>query len=122
MKGVLYNLNLETYELSKKIIDTICNKKVVKVDLLDVGEVTSLAEAFIIAVASNTKQTQAMTDDIEEKLIQDGVYTIRKEGYQTANWILLDYGNIIVHILDQEHATFYSLNRLWKDAKCVESF
>lgn len=115
-------MNLETYSLSKQILDNICNKKIIKASLLDVTEITTIAEVFIIAVASNIKQTQAMADQVEEKLKDMNIYSTRKEGYQSANWILLDYGDIIVHIFDEEHAKFYDLARLWQDAKCIESY
>ncbi len=115
-------MDLETYSLGKQILNTICNKKVIKVNLLDVSDITSLAEIFIIATASNTKQTQAMSDEVEEYLKNKDILPIRKEGYQSANWILMDYGDIIVHILDEEHAKFYDLSRLWQDAKCVDSY
>ena len=115
-------MNLETYSLSKTIFDNICNKKVIRADLLDVSEITSISDTFIIAVAPNTKQTKAMADEVEEKLEAQNILPIRKEGYDSANWILIDYGYVIVHILDEEHAQFYDLNRLWQDAKCLETY
>ena len=113
-------MNTETYTLGKQIIEAIHNKKVIKVDLLDVGKLTPLAELFVIAIAANIKQTMAMADEVEECLAQQDRLPIRKEGYQSANWILLDYGDVIVHILDEEHAQFYGLARLWQDATTIE--
>ncbi len=115
-------MNVETYSLSKKILDTISKKKFLKLELFDVGEITSLASAFIIATVSNNRQTKAIADDIDKKFKGEDIVPIRVEGYQTANWILLDYGDLIVHILDEEHADFYRLNSLWRDGICLESY
>ena len=113
-------MNTETYTLGKQIATAINNKKVVKLDVFDVAQLTPLAELFIIAIAANVKQTKAMADEVEECLASYGRIPIHKEGYQTSNWILLDYGEVIVHILDEEHAQFYGLSRLWQDAIRIE--
>lgn len=113
-------MNTGTYTLGKQIIEALNKKKVIKVDLLDVSQITPLAELFIIAIASNIRQTKAMADEVEERLSKQNRLPIHKEGYQSANWILLDYGDIIVHILDEEHAQFYGLTRLWQDAISLE--
>lgn len=109
-----------TYILGKQIVEVLENKKAITVEALDVHNLTPLADLFIIAVASNVRQTQAMADEVEELLEAEGYLPIHKEGYPSATWILLDYGQVIVHILEQENAQFYGLSRLWKDAKAVE--
>ena len=113
-------MNTTTYTLGENIVKAIQNKKAVNVEVLDVHELTPLTDLFIIAVASNIRQTQAMADEVEELLAKLGEYPIHKEGYQTAQWILLDYGQVIVHILEQENAQFYGLSRLWKDENVIE--
>ncbi len=113
-------MNADTYTLGKQITTAINNKKVNKLDVLEVAHLTPLAELFIIAIAANIKQTKAIADEVEKCLALSGTIPIRKEGYQTSNWILLDYGEIIVHILDEEHAQFYGLSRLWQDAISIE--
>ncbi len=112
----LYNDKLS---FAKQIYDAVNKKKPISVTVLDVHHLTSFADLFIIVVAPNTKQTQAISDEVEETLIRDNKYLRQKEGYDTANWILLDYDNIIVHILYKEDAEFYDLERLWKDAKRI---
>lgn len=119
-EGGIFRLDTATYALGRQIVNAIEKKKVVTVEALDVHELTPLADLFIIAVASNVRQTQAMADEVEDELAQQGYYPIHKEGYHTATWILLDYGQVIVHILEEEQAQFYGLNRLWKDAKNIE--
>lgn len=102
------------------MIEIIEKKKIVKVEALDVHELTPLADVFIIAIASNVRQTQAIADDVEDFLAAHCSEPIKKEGYATATWILLDCGQIIVHILEEENAAFYGLERLWKDAPSIE--
>lgn len=89
-------------------------------DVLDVHELTPLADLFIIVVANNVKQTKALADDLEEIFVEQGVETVQKEGYHTATWILLDCGPVMVHILEEQSATFYGLERLWKDAPSID--
>lgn len=113
-------MNTSTHELGKEIVKALEKKIAVSIEALDVHELTPLADLFIIAVASNVRQTQAMSDEVEETLSQLGYETVHKEGYQSATWILLDYGQVIVHILEEENAQFYGLDRLWKDAPKVE--
>ncbi|WP_069997942.1 ribosome silencing factor [Cellulosilyticum sp. I15G10I2] len=112
-------MDKNTLILAKQIYDIINNKKATSIEVLDVHQLTTLTDIFIIAVATNIRQTQAITDEIEEFLTDYQVPLLQKEGYTTAKWILLDYGNIIVHVLHQEDAAFYGLNRLWKDAKVI---
>lgn len=113
-------MNEAAYTLGKCIVEAIEKKKVVQVEALDVHELTPLTDLFVIAVASNTRQTQAMADEVEEMLSEIGQYPVHKEGYHSATWILLDYGQVIVHILEEENAQFYGLSRLWKDAQPID--
>lgn len=113
-------MNTSSYLLGKEIYEAIQKKKVVQVEALDVHELTPLTDLFIIAIASNIRQTQALADEVEETLTEIGYEPIHKEGYQSAHWILLDYGHVIVHILEEEDAQFYGLSRLWKDAKSID--
>lgn len=109
-----------THELAKEIVEAINKKKVLDLKVLDVQGLTPLTELFIIAVGSNVRQTKAIADGVEEAVLEFAEkHPIHKEGYQTAQWILLDYGEIIVHILDEEDAAFYALDRLWKDANQI---
>ena len=75
---------------------------------------------FIIASGSNRNQVQAMADEAQEKLYKAGYEAKQVEGYQTANWILMDYQDIIVHIFDEENRLFYDLERIWRDGSLVE--
>ena len=78
-----------------------------------------LADYFLIASGTNRNQVQAMADNVDEMLHKAG-YTVKQiEGYQTANWILMDYGDIIVHIFDRENRLFYDLERIWRDGESI---
>ena len=78
------------------------------------------ADYFMIASGSNRNQVQAMADNVEEVLGKAGVHPKQIEGYQTANWILMDYGDVVIHIFDEENRLFYDLERIWRDGKVVE--
>ena len=96
-------------------------KKAFGIVALDLREVTSFAEFFIIASGANTRQVQAISDEINEQLkLQLKARPIRIEGYASGEWVLLDYGDFIIHIFEQKAREFYDLERLWRDAKKVE--
>ncbi len=84
-------------------------------------KVTEFTEFFIIASGTNTRQVQAICDEIEEKLKSEHqTRPIRTEGYHTAEWILMDYGDFVVHVFEQKAREFFDLDRLWRDAQKVE--
>lgn len=96
-------------------------KKAVNLVGLDLRDITSFAEFFLIASGTNQRQVQAIADEITKKLkMETSLKAIRVEGYQTADWVLLDYGDFIFHIFDEKSREFYDLERLWRDAKRVE--
>jgi ribosome-associated protein len=104
----------------KLAITSASEKKGFDIVALDLREVTSFAEFFVIASGSNQRQVQAISDEIDEQLKnQLQKRPIRIEGYTSAEWILLDYGDFIVHIFEQKAREFYDLERLWRDAKKV---
>ncbi|MGI8668267.1 MAG: ribosome silencing factor [Aridibacter sp.] len=96
-------------------------KKAVDTVVLDLREITSFTEFFVITSGTNQRQVQAIADEISEQLKKQMKFkAIRIEGYSTADWVLLDYGDFIVHIFNQKSREFYDLERLWRDAKKVE--
>lgn len=109
----------ESILLAQKIYQILDNKKLDDIQVLDVHEITTLADIFVIVTGNNTRQTKALVDELEDALSQENIEIIQKEGYQTANWILMDYGNVIVHVLYKEDAEFYGLDRLWQDGKTI---
>ncbi len=96
-------------------------KKAFDIVAIDLREIASFTEFFIIASGTNVRQVQAISDEITEKLKEQlNSRVIRIEGYPTGEWILLDYGDFIVHIFEQKAREFYDLERLWRDAKKVQ--
>ena len=96
-------------------------KKALDMVALDLREIASFTEFFIICSGANQRQVQAISDEINEQLKKQlKTKAIRIEGYNAAEWILLDYGDFIVHIFEKEARDFYDLQRLWRDASKVE--
>lgn len=96
-------------------------KKAVDLVVLDLRKITSFTEFFVITSGTNQRQVQAIADEISEQLKKQMKFkAIRIEGYTTADWVLLDYGDFIVHIFNQKSREFYDLERLWRDAKRVK--
>lgn len=126
--GILQNLSHEktggiTMEESKKMarmaIDALEDKKAEDITILDISEISVLADYFIIANGNNRNQVQAMADSVEDSLGRAGYEPKQIEGYQTANWILMDYKDIIVHVFSEEDRGFYDLERVWRDGKQI---
>ena len=107
-------------EMAKIAVAALEEKKAKDIKILDISGVSVLADYFIIASGSNRNQVQAMADNVEEVLGKAGVHPKQIEGYQTANWILMDYGDVVIHICDEENRLFYDLERIWRDGKVVE--
>ena len=112
-----------TLKQSQLMAKTACkaleDKKALDIKIIDISHVSVLADYFIIASGSNRNQVQAMVDNVQEDLYKEGFAAKQVEGYNTANWILLDYGDIIIHVFDEENRLFYDLERIWRDGKTV---
>lgn len=88
--------------------------------MIDVEEVTSICDCFVIAHGGSSTQVRALADYVEQELKEKhGIEPLRMEGYNSTNWILIDYGDVIVHVFNEEMRGFYDLERLWKDGKEV---
>jgi ribosome-associated protein len=97
------------------------DKKASRITILDLRQIASFTEFFVIADGANQRQVQAIADEINEQLKkQAGRRPVRIEGYKSAEWVLLDYGDFIVHLFYKESRDFYDLERLWRDAGTVE--
>lgn len=112
--------NNKSFEMAKLVIEALEDKKAEDIRMIDISEVSVIADYFIIAGGSNRSQIQALCDNVEEKLGRAGVPVKQIEGYDTANWVLLDFGDIIVHIFDKENRLLYDLERIWRDGKQIE--
>ena len=112
---------MESKEMAKLAVAALEDKKGEEIRVIDISEVSVLADYFIIANGSNRSQVQALSDSVAETLGRAGVHTKQVEGYESANWILLDFGDIIVHVFGKENRLFYDLERIWRDGKIVEA-
>ncbi len=101
-------------------IEALENKKAEELRVIDISEVSVLADYFIIANGSNRNQIQTLADAAEESLGKAGYPVKQIEGYDNANWVLLDFGDIIIHIFDKENRLFYDLERIWRDGKNID--
>ena len=91
------------------------DKKGEDIKIIDISNVSVLADYFIIANGNNKNQVQALVDNVQEELDKVGVQVKQVEGYRMGNWILLDYGDIIIHVFSKEDRLFYDLERIWRD-------
>ena len=110
---------MNSKEMAKLVCTALEEKKAEDIKVINIEEVSVLADFFIIASGTNRNQVQAMADNVEEILGKEGINPKQIEGYQTANWVLLDYGDVIVHVFDEENRLFYDLERIWRDGKSV---
>lgn len=111
----------KTKELAAYAIEVLENKKAEDITLIDISEVSVIADYFIIAGGNNKSQIQALSDAVDEKLGKAGLPLKQLEGYNNANWILLDFGDIIIHIFDKENRLFYDLERIWRDGRQIDA-
>lgn len=112
-------MNKESMEMARLAIEALEDKKAEDIKVIDISEVSVLADYFIIAGGSNSSQIQALCNNVDEKLGRAGHPSKQIEGYETANWVLLDFGDIIVHIFDKENRLLYDLERIWRDGKDI---
>ncbi len=106
---------MEAKEMAKLAVAALEEKKAVDIKVIDIEKISTLADYFIIASGTNRSQVQAMAEAVEEELQKQDIHPKNVEGYQSANWILMDYGDIVLHIFDEENRLFYDIERIWKD-------
>lgn len=106
---------MDSKEMAKLAITALEDKKAEDIKVIDISNISTIADYFIIASGTNKSQIQTMTDNVAETLGRAGRPQKHIEGYQNANWILMDFQDIIVHIFDKENRLFYDLERIWRD-------
>ena len=110
----------QSKEMVKIAYHALSDKKGEDIKIIDITGISVLAEYFIIANGNSDSQVNALVDNVEEELHKAG-YTLRqREGQASGSWVLLDFGDIIVHVFDKENRLFYDLERIWKDGKDVK--
>lgn len=111
---------MELLEVVKKAVGALEDKKAEDITVIDISEVSSIADYFIIANGSNVNQLAAMQDAVDEVFYKSGLHAKQIEGNKNSTWILIDYNDVIVHLFDKEDRLFYDLERIWKDGKVVD--
>ena len=110
-------------EQAKKMVkiayQALDEKKGEDIKIINLEGISVLADYFIIANGTNSSQVQALVDNVEEELHKAGYSLKQREGYSNGNWVLLDFGDVIVHIFDRENRLFYDLERIWRDGKGI---
>ncbi|OHW62517.1 ribosomal silencing factor RsfS [Andreesenia angusta] len=104
----------------KLIVNAAQDKKAFDINVLNIAGLSSIADYFVVASGNNERQAVAIADEIEDRMSEIGLEPLNKEGHQTGRWVLLDYGDIIVHVFHREEREFYNLEKLWVDAESIE--
>ena len=108
---------MESKELAMQIAKLLDSKKATRVKVLKVRDLTVLADYFVIASGTSSTHVKSLAEEVEFQFKEKGVAPIRTEGFNTQNWFILDYANVIVHVFYGETREFYSLERLWTDGE-----
>lgn len=107
-------------EIISTAVKALDSKKAEDIKLIGIKDLTIIADYFIIANGTSSTQTKALADEVEFRLSEKGLKPTRTEGYQGANWIILDYSDVVIHVFYKETRSFYSLERLWSDGEQVD--
>ena len=111
---------MDSKQITKIAFDALEDKKGVNIKVIDISSISILADYFIIAGGTNENQVKALADNVEEKLAEVDVMPRQIEGYDNANWILMDYQDVIIHIFNEQDRLFFDLERIWSDGQLVD--
>ncbi len=106
-------------EMVRVTYEALQDKKAEDITVIDIADVSTIADYFVITNGENSHQVQALVDSVQEKMYKAGFKCRSVEGFSSANWVLLDFGDIVVHIFSRDDRRFYGLERIWRDGKVV---
>ncbi len=112
---------MNSYEMAIKIASVLDEMKAVDLKVINIEEISSLGDFFVISSGLSTTAVKAQADKVEMKLKEEGIYPHSVEGYRSEGWILIDYGSVIVHVFTNEARLFYDLDKLWQDGKIINT-
>ena len=112
---------MEAREIAKLVCKALDDKKAIDVKAIDISEVSVMADFFIVASASNQSQLNAMQDEVDRVLYEQGIHAKSIEGNRSSTWVLMDYEDVIVHLFSEEDRLFYDLERNWKDGIIIDA-
>jgi ribosome-associated protein len=105
--------------MMKLAYEALDEKKGEDIQVIEIKDISIIADYFVIANGVNSSQVDALVDSVKDKLGRNGFETKRIEGVRSASWILMDYGDIVVHVFSKEDRLFYNLERIWRDGKSI---
>ena len=108
-------------EMARLACQALDDKKGQDIKVIDIHEVSVIADYFVIASAANANQVEAMVDSVEETLGRAGYEPKQIEGTRNSSWVLMDYEDVIIHIFDEENRLFYDLERIWRDGTVLDT-
>lgn len=111
---------MTSLETTKKVVQALDDKKASNIQVIKVRDLTIVADYFVIASTTNSTHAKALIDEVEFVLKQAGSEPKHIEGYSHANWIILDYSDVMVHVFQEETREYYNLDRLWSDGQAVD--
>ena len=112
---------MDSKQITKIAFDALEDKKGVNIKVIDISNISILADYFIIAGGTNENQVKALADNVEEELAKIDLMPKQIEGYNNANWILMDYQDVIIHIFNEQDRLFFDLERIWSDGQLVDA-
>ena len=112
---------MDSREMAKIVCKALDEKKAIDVKAIDISNVSVMADYFIVASASNINQLNAMQDEVDRVLYEQGIHAKSIEGSRQSTWVLMDYEDVIVHLFDEEDRLFYDLERIWKDGIIIDA-
>ncbi|HYQ48383.1 MAG TPA: ribosome silencing factor [Thermodesulfovibrionales bacterium] len=113
-------MSLKSRELALTAAEEAFNKKAQDVIILELGDLTVIADYFVICSGESTTQVRTIAEFIEQELSRKGITPIGREGVRHSHWVLLDYGDVIIHVFEKETREYYGLEKLWMDARAME--
>lgn len=112
--------NLTQQQKLEIIVKALDSKKAEDIKVIKVGDLTVIADYFVIADGTSSTQTKALADEAEYKMQENSVVPNRVQGNNGSNWVIIDYGDIVVHVFSKEQRDFYNLERLWRDGEDID--
>lgn len=110
---------MEPIKFARLIAELVQDKKGFDIKILDLRNLSSIADFFVVCSADADRQVKAIADDVEEKLSKNGIKCFHKEGYESLTWVILDYFDVMVHVFKTDARNYYNLEKLWGDAPLV---
>ena len=111
------NMHDEMRQLALKMAAILNNKGAIDIEILNVADMTTITDYFLIASGRNVQAVRALSEDLEDKLAEENIFPRRRDGMHESRWIVLDFGGVIVHLFHPEERLYYNIERLWRDGE-----